>query len=262
MPNESARKQDGQDTTRNIASGTWHQRHESGRYGSYGNYGSSDDQWDIDRPPAEFTPAGRRYGILPEAKRVEARSFAPGYEPYQDAQPYRNERIYGWGPERYDETGGSGMQAPKDELTQSPGRAQGKAGTGLPDQFAGTDSMVQGSSTPGWKTGEQVMHEADATHAQGDEDLRRRICERIEQARDIDAASVSVRVARGVVTLEGEVAHRGMKHAIGKLAAGCAGVGDVDNRISVRSESQIKDDSALGLSATTDDSQVLHGRQI
>jgi hypothetical protein len=255
MPNDPAREQ-----AKQRAGENWHQRREQGQYGTYGAYGSSDDQWDIDRPPAEFTPAGRRYGILPEAVRMKARSFAPGYEPYQDAQPYRNERIYAGGPERYDEVGNQGTHAPKDEPLQPPVRGTDSAGASLPDQFAGADSMVQNSSTPGWKTGEQVMHAPSGSRS--DEDIRHDICERLAQSRDIDVDGVSVRVSQGVVTLEGDVAHRGMKHAMGKLAAGCAGVSDVDNRISVRSESQVKNDSGLGLSATTDDSQVLHGRQI
>lgn len=259
MPNNSAREQEEQGAVSKTSSKTWHQRQENGRYGTYGIYGSSDDQWDIDRPPAEFKPAGQRYGILPEAKRMKDRSFAPGYEPYQDAQPYRNERIYGWGPERYDETGGLDAQAPKDEVAQPPASDKDRSGASLPDQFAGADSMVQHSSTQGWQTGEQVMQEPDA---QSDDDIRHRICHLLEDSRDLDLDDVSVRVGQGVVTLEGQVPHRGMKHAIGKLAAGCAGVRDVDNRISVRSESQVRDDSGLGLSATTDDSQVLHGRQI
>jgi|GEM_PF-2485139 len=255
MPNKSARERAEQSTGE-----SWHQRREKGQYGAYGTYGSSDDQWDIDRPPADFTPAGRRYGILPEPVRMKARSFAPGYEPYRDAEPYRNERIYGWGPERYDEAGTQGTHAPKDEPLQPPMTAAQSTGASLPDQFGGADSMVRDSSTPGWKTGEQVMH--GSSGARSDEDIRHGICEQLGQSRDIDVDGISVRVSQGVVTLEGQVAHRGMKHAIGKLAADCAGVSDVDNRISVRSESQVKDDSGLGLSATTDDSQVLHGRQI
>jgi len=252
MPDNSAREQNKQSAVE-----SWHQRREQGQYGAYGTYGSSDDQWDIDRPPVELKPAGHRYGIMPEAKHMKARSFAPGYEAYQDAEPYRAERIYGWGPRRYDEVSAQGNHAPKDEAGQQQAPAQ--TGTSLPDQFAGADSMTQSSSTPGWKTGEQVMHEPEAS---SDEDIRHRLCEELGRSRDIDVDGVSVRVAHGVVTLEGEVAHRGMKHAIGMLAAGCAGVSDVDNRISVRSESQVKDDSGLGLSATSDDSQVLHGRQI
>lgn len=259
MPNNSAREQGKHDAAGNIAGEGWHQRQEKGQYGAYGNYGSSDDQWDVDRPPAEFTPAGHRYGILPEAKPMKERSFAPGYEANQDAQPYRNERIYGWGPERYDEVSASGGHAPKDEAVQHPAPDPGRAGGSLPDQFAGSDSMVQQSSTPGWKTGEHVMQEPEAS---SDEDIRHRLCKQLGDSRDIDVDGISVRVAHGVVTLEGEVPHRGMKHAIGLLAAGCAGVSDVDNRISVRSESQVKDDSGLGLSATSDDSQLLHGRQI
>src|SRR5690606_22635295 len=163
-----------------------------------------------------------------------ARDLAPGYEPYQDAQPYRNERIYGWGPERYDESGSDETPAPKDDLVQRPGQAH-SSGTSLPDQFAGSDSVVHGEATPGWKTGARVVQ---ASGVRGDEDLRHEICARLGRMTDLDDGGVSVRVVNGVVMLEGYVPYRGMKHAIAKLAADCAGVSDVDNRIGVRNESQ------------------------
>ena len=51
---------------------------------------------------------------------------------------------------------------------------------------------------------------------------------------DIDPGDVTVDVHDGVVTLEGTVPWRAMKHAIEDIAAACAGVTDVENKVRVR----------------------------
>ena len=48
-------------------------------------------------------------------------------------------------------------------------------------------------------------------------------------------SDVSVDVQAGLVTLEGTVPHRQMKHAIEDIVADCDGVDDVQNRIRVNS---------------------------
>jgi hypothetical protein len=49
----------------------------------------------------------------------------------------------------------------------------------------------------------------------------------------IDSSDVTVEVADAVVTLQGTVPERYMKHAIEDLADTCLGVKDVDNRVRV-----------------------------
>ena len=63
--------------------------------------------------------------------------------------------------------------------------------------------------------------------------IREDVCERLSDDRDIDASDISVDVENGVVTLAGNIAQRRLKHAAEELAARCAGVKDVDNRLKV-----------------------------
>ncbi len=52
----------------------------------------------------------------------------------------------------------------------------------------------------------------------------------------IDSSDVTVDVKGGVVTLDGTVPHRYMRHAIENVADNCLGVQDIDNRIRVKSQ--------------------------
>ena len=66
-----------------------------------------------------------------------------------------------------------------------------------------------------------------------DERIREDVCERLWHDARLDVGEVSVNVSGGVVTLEGTVPERRMKHAIEDLAASCRGVKDVENRIRI-----------------------------
>lgn len=60
------------------------------------------------------------------------------------------------------------------------------------------------------------------------------LCEQLMHDDRIDASELSVRVDKGVVTLEGTVDQRWIKHRVEDLAERCPGVRDVDNRVRVR----------------------------
>ena len=66
-----------------------------------------------------------------------------------------------------------------------------------------------------------------------DEQIREQVCERLWREPRVDVSDVSVEVREALVTLEGRVAHRQMKHEIEDIVASCEGVHDVDNRIRV-----------------------------
>ena len=66
-----------------------------------------------------------------------------------------------------------------------------------------------------------------------DERIREEVCERLLREARVDVSDVSVEVTEGVVTLEGSVPYRQMKHAIEDIVASCRGVADVENRIRV-----------------------------
>jgi len=70
-------------------------------------------------------------------------------------------------------------------------------------------------------------------YERSDERIREDVCERLWRDERLDVGDVSVDVKDGVVTLEGQVTDRRMKHAIEDIAAHCGGVQDVENRIRV-----------------------------
>lgn len=70
-------------------------------------------------------------------------------------------------------------------------------------------------------------------YQRSDARIREEVCERLWQEPSADVGEVSVEVAAGVVTLQGTVPERRMKHVIEDIAAGCRGVKDVENRIRV-----------------------------
>jgi hypothetical protein len=70
-------------------------------------------------------------------------------------------------------------------------------------------------------------------YQRSDERIREDICERLWHEHHLQVDDVSVEVEKGDVRLEGTVPHRHMKHRIEDIAAGCAGVNDVENRIKV-----------------------------
>ena len=67
-----------------------------------------------------------------------------------------------------------------------------------------------------------------------DERLQDDICERLTDDHWIDASDVSVQVSGGVVTLEGSVTDRRLKHRIEDMVEQCGGVGEIRNQLSVR----------------------------
>ena len=67
-----------------------------------------------------------------------------------------------------------------------------------------------------------------------DERLREEVCEHLWRGAHVDVSEVTVDVQGGVVTLQGTVPHRQMKHAIEDIVATCRGVRDVENRIRVQ----------------------------
>jgi hypothetical protein len=70
-----------------------------------------------------------------------------------------------------------------------------------------------------------------AAEPRSDEQIREDVCERLWRDPRVNASEVSVDVQGAIVTLQGTVAHREMKHEIEDIVASCEGVKDVDNRI-------------------------------
>jgi hypothetical protein len=85
-------------------------------------------------------------------------------------------------------------------------------------------------------------------YKRSDERIREDIAERFMQSPEVDSSDVSIEVSAGVVTLEGTVRDRRMKHRVEDIADSCMGVKDVDNKVRVKRESD--DPNRYGSSAT------------
>jgi hypothetical protein len=91
---------------------------------------------------------------------------------------------------------------------------------------------ARGSEQPRYRTGPKG-------YTRSDERLREDISERLMMADSIDSSEVTVTVKDCLVTLEGTVPNRYMKHSIEDLVDSAPGVQDIDNRIRVeRGESR------------------------
>ncbi|MBS7457332.1 BON domain-containing protein [Coralloluteibacterium stylophorae] len=71
-------------------------------------------------------------------------------------------------------------------------------------------------------------------YTRSDERISEDVCERLTHDPLVDASEIEVKVVEGVVTLEGTVGDRRMKHRAEDIAESCSGVRDVDNRVRVR----------------------------
>jgi hypothetical protein len=71
-------------------------------------------------------------------------------------------------------------------------------------------------------------------YQRSDERIHEDVHQQLERADHVDVEDVAVSVASGVVTLEGTVPERRMKHAIEDIVDGVHGVQDIENRIRVR----------------------------
>jgi osmotically-inducible protein OsmY len=89
---------------------------------------------------------------------------------------------------------------------------------------------VSGAYTGGDFTTEPWRPAPDTHH---DDQIHDDVWERMQQAANLDASQIEVSVEAGVVTLEGQVEDRDMKHAAGELAERTPGVHRVHNRLHV-----------------------------
>ncbi len=71
-------------------------------------------------------------------------------------------------------------------------------------------------------------------YTRSDSRIREDLCERLTDDPDVDPSDIAVQVSEGMVTLEGTVEQRWMKHRAEDIADSCGGVRNVENRIRVQ----------------------------
>ena len=77
-------------------------------------------------------------------------------------------------------------------------------------------------------------------YRRSDDAIREDLCELLTDDPDVDATDMDVRVSDGVVTLDGTVMHRGMKHRAERLAESVSGVRDVQNNLLPNRQHDVK----------------------
>jgi hypothetical protein len=131
--------------------------------------------------------------------------------------------------------------------TQSGSRMAGTSGL---SSSLGTSSL----GTSGMYGGRSYSGVGPKNYSRSDERITEDLCERLTQDYDIDASEIEVKAEGGVVTLEGTVEQRWMKHRAEDIADSLSGVRQVENRIRVQSGSRSGSDygaSGYGKSTQT-----------
>lgn len=188
----------GQDEFRTRGQGDYSQRFsDRSGFSDYGNapYGQ----------PASLQPAQPRH-----RERSSAYGLSAQYGQYG----------YGYGP-RHSEEAPIGMGSATGNL--------GRSGYGAGYQDRG---QRFGQESRGMR-GAGYQGRGPRNYIRSDERITEELNERLTDDADIDASDITVRVSDGLVTLEGTVGDRWMKHRAEDIADSCSGVKDVSNTIRV-----------------------------
>lgn len=202
----------------------------AGRGGQQG-YGSQDFGGRQDYPGKSGQDGGGDYG------RSYMGSGAHGYgnQGYgnqghanrnYDTQGYRQQGSgFGGGNQGYEQGRESFGQRHGEGFGQ--GQEYGEGDSGFSSNRSGQSLGFRGKGPKGYK--------------RSDERLQEDISERLMDDDAIDASEVSVQCKDGMVTLEGAVPERRVKHRIEDLVERCHGVKDIENRITVKRSSRRAD---------------------
>jgi hypothetical protein len=137
----------------------------------------------------------------------------------------------------------------------------GAGGQSYGQQYGYRDDNETGHQSGSQFGGQQQSHRGRGpkNYARSDERIVEDINDRLTHADDIDASDIDVRCESGKITLEGTVEHRWMKHRAEDIADSCAGVKDVENRITVKSSRDRGSSSELGGQQSTLQGQARNG---
>lgn len=195
-------------------------------YGAQGSFGS------------EYDTYGRNQGYGEGSAYTRSQSGMQGNR-FSGRQGYGTSNRYGGESAGYGGRGSlQGNQGYYDE-----GEMSGYGGRELSTQQYGSSSSGRYGTAPGqygyggYGSAGNFRGVGPKNYTRSDERLTEEINERLTDDDDLDASEITVRVANGAVTLEGNVDQRWMKHRAEDIADACSGVKEVDNRIQVTSGS-------------------------
>jgi hypothetical protein len=143
------------------------------------------------------------------------------------------------------------------------GQGPGGYGGGFHQGLAGRSGYGMGS---GYTRGNEGLRESQfgkgpKGYVRSDERLKEDISEKLMRNHLVDASDISVEARNGAVTLSGSVDDRQLKHYVEDLVERCAGVRDIDNRLTVRPRTASRPQSGSGsLGGSTGDATAYPGQ--
>lgn len=194
-----------------------------GRHPSY--YGRDfDDDWSR----SQYATTGRPYGQM-EAGDLRPRMAAgSSRQEWQAGPSYDRQGGQGYGSQGYSERGYG-------QSGYGPGGQSGYGGQGSYGSQTGFGQTRMDTSGMTGQSGGPYRGRGPKGYQRSNERLKEDICERLTDAPDVDASDISIQCKDGIVTLEGSVESRHMKHRVEDIVDGCSGVKDVENRLRVSS---------------------------
>lgn len=214
-----------------------------GEQGTYGVQGSSEYPRSSGYGREREYGQGRQYAQGRESSQSQGRDYRGyGAGPREYASPGQGEGEHGYGSGR-DYRGYEGGEAGRRAGMRHWERGFGE-GYGLSSGYA--DEQAYGSrygSDDDTGAGRSLHEGARSYRGMGpksytrsDERVLEDVNERLTEDHLLDASDITVRCVAGVITLEGTVAERWMKHRAEDLVDASSGVKQVDNRIQVKSQ--------------------------
>ena len=212
-------------------------------YGGAAQRGERDNEADYDRNEYAQGYGDRRSYENPRY----GQRFQETWEGYSPDEAWRQRGAERVSPGSHGRYGWRGEDTEQSELNFQPGeRGYGSAyGPTFGSTYRYSERENQRnddwSSPAGWKenwrrAGERsgLYHgRGPSGYTRSDERIREDVCDRLTDDPHVDASSIQVTVESGVVTLQGQVPERQMKHRAEDCAEHVSGVKDVENRLRV-----------------------------
>jgi hypothetical protein len=213
-------------------------RYQAG-YPQTGGYARDFDEGDFDQAFGGYSPSPYDYGD--SGYGYGSGGYGPAYgqafeEDYMgSANAPVQSGAFGQGPGGY---GG--------------GFSQGLAGRG---GYGPGSGYTRGAYEPGFRP-ESQSGKGPKGYVRSDERLKEDISEKLMRHPAIDASDISVEAKNGAVILTGSIDNRQLKHYVEDLVESCAGVRDIDNRLTVRARDSRRQDGSGSLGGSTGSSST------
>lgn len=185
-----------------------------------------DDDWSR----SQYSTTGRPYGQMESGQQMPRLGPGSSREEWQAGPAYDRGGGQGYGSQGYSDSGYG-------QSGYGPGGRSGYGGRGSYGSQTGFGQTSMDVSGMTGQYGQQSGYRGRGPkgYQRSAERLKEDICERLTEAPDVDASEITIHCKDGIVTLEGTVESRQMKHRAEDIVEACSGVKDVENRLRVAS---------------------------